>query len=324
MLQLRLELARKAFMITADLEIQTGSVFALFGPSAAGKSSILSFMAGFETTARDAYLAIDGDVYVDTSRQFATLTPPWSRRIAYMTQSPRLFPHLTVRDNILYGTRHGKEKHGFEQLISALELSDYLTYRPQRLSGGLMQRVALARALASKPRILLMDEPFSALDAMARAKLQNLILDIHHAFPITIVLVSHQFTEVQKLADEMALIDNGHIVQTGTPAVLMDHPASWQVARLLGYSTVVENGYISYAVHPDRVIVGSCPESGCSINGTVEDIVFYEGRQRVRVHIDAPWRVKDASAFEVNLAITEDVRVSEPITLTLVHPPQIG
>jgi ABC-type sulfate/molybdate transport systems ATPase subunit len=322
-LELRLELPRKSFTVSVDLQVQTNSVFCLFGPSATGKSSILSVIAGFETAYKDAYLSIDGKVLADTRTGPGNFYPPWRRGIGYLEQSARLFPHLTVAQNILYGAPRGPVDAWFEDIVESLDLRDYLAVRPRQLSGGLTQRVALARALAARPRVLLLDEPFSALDWMARRVLQNFVLAVHHKFPMTIVLVTHQLTEAQRMANTIALIDQGQILQTGSPSNLMESPSSWRVAQLLGYISILRGSDGGqYALHPDRMIIGRQPSLGISVDALIHDIVWKEGRQCALVKLQAPWETQET--IEVNLAPTDNVQAGEYVPITFVHPPRVG
>lgn len=321
MLHLLLELPRKAFTVTVDLRVATNSVFCLFGPSATGKSSILSVIAGFETNCRRAYLTIDDEILTDTDTR--TFIPPWRRGIGYMEQSARLFPNMTVEQNILYGAPRGKGGDWYERIVDELELRDYLGTRPQHLSGGLTQRVALARAIVPKPRVLLLDEPFSALDWMSRRDLQDLVKSVHHEFPTTIIFVTHQLTEAQRLADQIALIDEGRILQTDTPNQLMENPVSWRCAQLMGYTTALRgsDGH-RYAVHPDRVILGHHPNMGLPLKAVVRDAAWYEGRRRVRLAlVDGGNAVEP---FDITISAVDEVNIGEEIAITLHHPPVVG
>ncbi|MFB5192420.1 ABC transporter ATP-binding protein [Alicyclobacillus fastidiosus] len=323
MLELQLKLPRRSFTVSVDLRIQTNSIFCLFGPSATGKSSILSVIAGFETDYEDVYLAIDGEVLANTNLKSGGFCPPWRRGIGYMEQSARLFPHLTVEQNILYGVARRPMDRWSADIIDFLDLRDYLSVRPRQLSGGLTQRVALARALAAKPRVLLLDEPFSALDWMARRALQDLVLTLHQSFPMTIVLVTHQLTEAQRMADTIALMDRGQILQTGSPGDLMASPSSWRAAQLLGYASLFrDSDDVQYAIHPDRIVVGRQPNHGITVDANVHQVIWHEGHQRAVLLLKAPWQTEQM--IEVNLAPTDNVQVGAKVPITFVHPPQIG
>ncbi|MDQ0191297.1 ABC transporter ATP-binding protein [Alicyclobacillus cycloheptanicus] len=322
MLQLSLELPRKPFTISIqELTVETGSTLCLFGPSGSGKSSILSVIAGFETGCQSAYLAVNGRVLIDTSKHPRISCPPWRRNIAYMEQSARLFPHLTVEQNILYGTRRDVDRAWITTIIEATGLQQELRTHPSRLSGGMSQRVALARALATKPNVLLLDEPFSALDWLSRRSLQDLIREVRARFSMTIILVTHQFTEAQRLADHIALMDQGKILQVGSPRELIEQPASWRAAALVGYTSRIEapDG-ASLWMHPDRVVMGHKPGLGTPIPVVVEDVTWHEGRQQVTLSVRPPWQA--SGTMEVNLPPTEAVQIGEPMEITVLSPRQ--
>ncbi|GEO26505.1 hypothetical protein AAC03nite_22900 [Alicyclobacillus acidoterrestris] len=324
MLELSLQLPRKSFSVSVDLLIEKGVVFCLFGPSAAGKSSILSFIAGFETGYDKAYLAIDGNVLTDTTSEASVFSPPWQRGVGYMEQSARLFPHLTVEQNILYGVRGQRDAH-IDDIITFLELENYLSARPSQLSGGLTQRVALARALATKPRVLLLDEPFSALDAIARRALQNLVLNVHQQFPMTIVLVTHQLTEAQRMADQIALIDKGAILQVGSPNELMESPSSWRAAQLLGYVAYLQTfAGQAYALHPDKAVLGRHTDIGICVDARICDMVWHEGRRRALIQFRGAKGEKMDEVMEVNLAPTDVAEVGDSVPVTFIRPPVVS
>lgn len=318
MLQLKLELPRKNFVISVDLHVQAGTILCLFGPSATGKSSILSTIAGFEKNYTNAHLSIDGQTLVDSNAKPAVWCPPWRRHIGYMEQSPRLFPHLNVQQNIFYGVSKDGDAEWIHRIIEAVGIKDVLTMRPKQLSGGMAQRVALARALAVRPRLLLLDEPFSALDWAARRALQDLVIDVQQQFSMTLILVTHQLTEAQKMANRIALIDQGVILQTGSPSELMEQPVSWQAAQLLGYTAAVQgdNGK-PFFIHPDQVVLGEHPHMGVPVQGIVTDVTWYEGRRRVRVALTPPWTASQDP--EIHLSSTDELQRHQSITFTVRH-----
>ena len=238
-----------------------------------------------------------------------------------MEQSARLFPHLNVGQNILYGISGYRDKVWLNRVIESVGLKDDLLMRPNQLSGGMAQRVALARALATKPNVLLLDEPFSALDWVSRRTLQDLVRDVHREFSITMILVTHQLTEAQRMADQIALIDKGKILQTGSTSELMENPVSWQAARLMGYSSIIqESDGKRFLVHPDRVIFGSWPDIGIPIEAVVNDVIWYEGRRRIQLSLCPPWTALDN--LEINLSSIDDIRVGEHIKITVICPPR--
>lgn len=317
MLRVRLELPRKSFVISIDLQVPTGKIYCLYGPSAAGKSSILAAIAGFERGYSTGYVDLDGRVLVDTSTQPQIDIPVWRRQMAYLEQSARLFPHLTVEQNLLYGASR-LSRSEFVDFVDELGLEDYLNFHPSQLSGGLIQRVALGRSLATRPAVLLLDEPFSALDWNSRHSLQDLLLRLRHRFLLTMVLVTHQLTEAQRLADQIVLVDQGQILQIGTPTELMEKPTSWRAAQLLGYRHLLPaSGQKAYAIHTDRIVLGDAPNLGPTARGKVAEIIWYEGQQRARVELNFPWQ----ETVEMPLSARDNVQPGDLLALTFVRPP---
>jgi len=194
------------------------SFVALFGPSGAGKTTLLRMLAGL-TRPDTGRIVVDGTCWFDASRGIDL--PPQRRSIGFVFQDYALFPNFTVRENLAFAV--GKEKgegRWIDELLDLTALQDLQDRLPQTLSGGQKQRVALARAIARKPRLLLLDEPLSALDTAMRLQLQEQLADLHRRFGLTTVLVSHDLGEVFKLAQRVLRIDSGSIVQSGTPAEL--------------------------------------------------------------------------------------------------------
>ena len=179
------------------LELDTrSSRIAVVGPSGAGKSTILRILAGVERRA-DGIVVVKDNCWQDSSK--GTWVPSWDRRVGWVPQESLLFPHLTVRENLSYG---GAVPDWVSETAALLQIQDLLDRRPRRLSGGERQRVALGRALLSKPRLLLLDEPFSALDRPLRAELSQLVSDWAFERYVPIVLVSHDEEDAKWLAEE--------------------------------------------------------------------------------------------------------------------------
>jgi ABC-type sugar transport system ATPase subunit len=210
--------------------VEAGESFFFLGPSGAGKTLLLEALLGLRRP-RAGRVLLNG--------QDATALPPEDRRIAYVPQELALFPHLTVRENILFGlsARGRSPKDASARLDHWAELLDLgaVVRRkdPSTLSGGERQRVALARALITEPRVLFMDEPFSALDAPLRRRLQTEFRDLQRRLGLTVVQVTHEPEEAFLMADRMAIVMDGRIEQTGRPAELYNRPANLKVARFL-------------------------------------------------------------------------------------------
>jgi|GEM_PF-1908893 len=277
MLKLSVELPRNKFVISVNMNIPENRIYCLYGPSAAGKSSILSVIAGFERGYQAVRLELDGDLLAlqSAATKSPVFVPAWRRRIAYLTQATPLFPHLTVEENITYGIKAGRIKSGASQaqspsgsslllvkeLVQRMDLHPYLGNRPRQLSGGLIQRVALARALATSPRVLLLDEPFSALDWATRREMQDLLLEFQQRLGMSVVLVTHQLEEAQRMANEIGILDEGRLLQEGDAQTLMDAPISWRVARLLGYRQCIGTANHCFALHPERVALSAMADA---------------------------------------------------------------
>ena len=204
-----------AFQLQAAFAAEGRGLTALFGPSGAGKSAILAAIAGATTPDRGR-IALGSLVLFD--RVTGVNLPPEQRGIGWVFQDARLFPHLSVDANLRYGLRRAKGRPttvAFDEVIDVLGIGHLLQRRPRHLSGGERQRVAMGRALLSQPRILLMDEPLSALDAARKAEILPFLERLKTAFDLPILYVSHALTEVTRLADRMVLIENGHILAQG-------------------------------------------------------------------------------------------------------------
>jgi molybdate transport system ATP-binding protein len=210
----------------------------LFGPSGAGKTMTLQCMAGFLVPPR-GYVAIGETVLLDTDRGINV--PPWRRRVGAVLQGDALFPHLDAAANVAYGMRRvwrGREPTRALALLAAVGLPGYGNRRPADLSAGERQRVALARALATDPRALLLDEPFSAVDAPVREQLRRDLIVLVEARDLPAVVVTHDFDEAHVLGEMIVVLVGGRVVQTGAPADVAARPRTATVARLVGASNV--------------------------------------------------------------------------------------
>lgn len=210
-----------------SLSVMPGSVICLLGPSGCGKSTTLRMIAGVE-------MQDSGEIYVDGQLVCDTITrvPPESREIGLMFQDFALFPHLSVAENVAFGltgsARSNRERVG--ELLEKVGMARHIDAYPHQLSGGEQQRVALARALAPRPRILLMDEPFSGLDDRLRDDIRDETLQVLKGEGTSVLLVTHEPAEAMRMADEIALMRNGQIVQRGAPYNVYNAPADREAA----------------------------------------------------------------------------------------------
>ncbi|WP_371158482.1 ABC transporter ATP-binding protein [Jannaschia sp. 2305UL9-9] len=226
-----------------DLEIGKGEILALLGPSGCGKSTLLRIIAGLETPDPGAAIVFDGE---DVTHQSVE-----RRMIGMVFQSYALFPNMSVRGNIGYGLKMQKLSKAeiaarVDEVIDLCRLRPYADRAITALSGGQRQRVALARAMAPRPRILLLDEPLSALDAALRSHLRDELALLLRQFGITAIFVTHDQDEAMAIADRVAVMSQGEVAQIGTPEALYRNPASCFVARFVGDAMPLE-GRIEHA-----------------------------------------------------------------------------
>ena len=214
MLQVHLKKQWKGFGLDVSFEIPRGKITVLFGPSGAGKSTVLRLIAGLEV-ADSGKILHGGEVWFDDTRRIDVA--PQQRSIGFVFQDYALFPHLTVEKNVAYGVKGKESAKTVKELISLIGLSGYERCYPAQLSGGQKQRVALVRAMARNPDLLLLDEPLSALDWETRARLQTDVKQIIHQFQSTALYVTHDVSEVYKLADYVIVLESGKVVKQGTP-----------------------------------------------------------------------------------------------------------
>ncbi|MGF1659591.1 MAG: ABC transporter ATP-binding protein [Rubrimonas sp.] len=221
-----------------SLDVGDGEVLCLLGPSGCGKSTLLRIAAGVERQSAGAVL-VDGEVVSDERRH----APPESRAIGLMFQDFALFPHLTVADNVAFGLRrqklNGALRGTVESYLEKVGLAGYGPKYPHQLSGGEQQRVALARALAPKPRVMLMDEPFSGLDQRLRDDVRDETLALLKAEGAGVLLVTHEPEEALRMADRIALMRSGEVVQVGAPYHIYNHPVDRRAAAFFSDVNVI-------------------------------------------------------------------------------------
>jgi sn-glycerol 3-phosphate transport system ATP-binding protein len=213
-----------------SLEIGEGEFVVLVGPSGCGKSTLLRLLAGLETVS-------DGEIWL--KEENITSLSPRERNFAMIFQNYALFPHLSVRDNITFGMKIRKEEKAswqprLERVAQMLQLDELLDRKPAKLSGGQRQRVAMARAIVRNPRLFLMDEPLSNLDARLRSEVRDSIMALHQQLKTSTIYVTHDQTEAMSMADRIVVMNNGHVQQVGKPEHLYASPANLFVAGFIG------------------------------------------------------------------------------------------
>ncbi|HET6563009.1 MAG TPA: ABC transporter ATP-binding protein [Marmoricola sp.] len=296
-----------------SLELPTGEVLAVLGASGCGKSTLLRTVAGLERPDAGAVLFDGVDV---------TGVPAHRRGFALMFQDGQLFPNLSVGDNVGYALRlrrtpRGQRERRVAELLALVGLPGFAAREPTTLSGGEQQRVALARALAVRPRLLLLDEPLSALDRDLRERLAVELHDILRVEGTTAMLVTHDHDEAFAVADRMAVMRAGRIVQTGTLEEVWRHPADAETAQFLGYAAVVTGpaaeplftvaGRRASAIALRRSalhVAGSGP-----LSGVVRSARLSSGENRLVVDVDGVGSLDAVAGMDVGLRAGERVRL---------------
>jgi molybdate transport system ATP-binding protein len=232
--------------LAAEIACAPGEVLALVGPSGSGKSTVLRCLAGLYT-AKSGRIECAGETWLDSA--VGINLPPARRRIGMVFQSYALFPHLTALENVLEGMDDpdspASRERGLE-LLAKVHLDGLEARRPRQLSGGQQQRVALARALAREPHVLLLDEPFSAVDRATRERLYGELAELRRELAMPVVLVTHDLDEAVILADRLTLLAQGRSIQSGPPLEVMQRPASLEAARLAGLENLFEARVIAH------------------------------------------------------------------------------
>ena len=298
-----------------NLNIHEGEFFALLGPSGCGKTTLLRMLAGFEFP-NEGSIKIDGKETRDI--------PPNQRPINMVFQSYAVFPHMTVFDNVAYGLRVAKTsreevQERVKDILGLVKLDGYNLHKPDQLSGGQRQRVALARALVKRPRVLLLDEPLSALDAKLREAMQLELMKLQKTVGITFIIVTHDQDEALSMADRIAVMENGVVRQVAPPGELYESPNCRFVANFIGrmnlFSGIAEgyedwgvlniktqllgkltiphferlSGELHLAVRPEKLRISSeiLPSSHFSFPGEVDAVVFHGSETHVYLKTDA-------------------------------------
>ncbi len=241
-----------------SLRIYRGEMFSLVGASGCGKTTLLRMLAGFATPSAGRIVIDDVDM---------TDVPPYERPVNMMFQSYALFPHMSVEENVGYGLRRGpiakpERAARVREALDMVQLAGLAKRKPHQLSGGQRQRVALARALIRRPKVLLLDEPLSALDKKLREQTQFELMNIQYQVGITFVIVTHDQDEAMALSTRIAVMDRGRLAQVGTPAEIYEFPQSRYVADFIGTTNLFE-GTVRDG-QPGRFVVRS-PEAGCDL-----------------------------------------------------------
>lgn len=248
-----------------NVSLPTGQLTALLGPSGGGKSTLLRIIAGLDT-ADAGTVSIEG---VD-----ATRLPPQKRNVGFVFQHYAVFKHMTVAKNVAFGLEIRKRPKDeiaarVDELLKLVHLSQFSHRLPSQLSGGQRQRMALARALAVEPTVLLLDEPFGALDAKVRKELREWLRRLHDEVAVTTVFVTHDQEEALEVADEIVVINEGRVEQVGSPDQLYDEPANDFVMGFLGEVTNLG----PLALRPHDIDVATAPHNAGAVEGSVHRLL---------------------------------------------------
>jgi sulfate/thiosulfate transport system ATP-binding protein len=279
-----------------NLTIPTGQLTALLGPSGGGKSTLLRIIAGLDS-ADSGSISIEG---VD-----ATKLPPQKRNVGFVFQHYAVFKHMSVAKNVAFGLEIRKRPKAevaerVDELLKLVHLSQFAHRLPAQLSGGQRQRMALARALAVEPTVLLLDEPFGALDAKVRKELRDWLRRLHDEVHVTTVFVTHDQEEAMEVADEIVVINEGRVEQIGAPDELYDAPANDFVMGFLGEVTRINGQH----VRPHDIDISTRPELAGAVQGTISRLL----------------RV----GFEVRITVLTELGEEVTVLLTRTHAKALG
>lgn len=268
-----------------SIDIQEGEFFALLGPSGCGKTTLLRMIAGFEVPS-EGIIAITGEDMTDV--------PPNKRPVNMVFQSYAVFPHMTVADNVAYGLRmdgitKSESVERVEEALSLVQLGGYGDRMPDQLSGGQRQRVALARALVKRPKVLLLDEPLSALDAKLREAMQIELRTLQTTVGITFIMVTHDQDEALSMADRVAVMENGRVCQLATPRDLYEFPTNRFVADFIGKMNLFEGRVVERTTESIHVDIDGIGTAKLPIDGACADHVGVAIRpEKITLSSDKP------------------------------------
>ncbi|MBF4471798.1 sulfate/molybdate ABC transporter ATP-binding protein [Flavobacterium sp. HJJ] len=247
----KLQSASGEMILNLDFQVKENDFVTLYGASGSGKTTTLQMLSGL-INPDEGIIKVNNAVWLDTNSKINL--PPQKRKIGYVFQDYALFPNMSVRENLAFALEKGQDKIIVDELLQTMELVSLQHQKPDQLSGGQQQRVALARALIRKPKILLLDEPLSAIDTEMRLKLQDYLLEVHRKYKLTTILVSHDISEIYKLSDQVIVIENGKIAKQGTPSEVFSNHSNSGKFQFIGEILKIEKENFIYIV---SVLIGS-------------------------------------------------------------------
>lgn len=240
-----LDTADGKITLHVNKEIERGDFLTLFGKSGSGKTTLLRIIAGLETP-QSGTIHVEDEVWFDSSKNINL--PPQKRNVGFVFQDYALFPNMTVRQNLEFALRDKKDTKKVDEILRIMEIENLSSMRPEHLSGGQKQRVAVARTLMTNPKMLLLDEPLSALDNAMRLKLQNELYTLHRRFGITSILVSHDIGEVFRLSNRVFKISMGRITHDGSPGEVFANQNISSKFKIAGEVLSIKKSDILYIV----------------------------------------------------------------------------
>jgi len=307
-ISIQLHWSRGDFLLDVALQLPSQGVSALFGPSGCGKTTCLRALAGLEKLP-DAYVAIGDEVWQDTRKNL--FIPPHQRALGYVFQEASLFPHLSVEQNLLFGVKRLPAQHpkaDFTAICRLLGIQPLLQRHPQQLSGGERQRVAIARALLLAPKILLMDEPLSALDHARKQEILPYLEKLHRQLSIPIIYVSHAIDEVARLADHLTLLQQGKVIASGSlneTLSRLDLPADFTEQAAVVWTMTLHE----------------LEEDGLAHLQTADQVSLLVGqtKQALGSHVRCRIEARDVS-LSLHKAVDSSILNLLPATLLEMHP----
>src|SRR5574344_2558223 len=298
----------KTIIDNVSLEIKDKEFLVLVGSSGCGKSTLLRMIAGLETITR-------GEIFIDGNK--VNDIQPKDRDIAFVFQSYALYPHMTVRENIAFGLKMRKiDKETIEKKVQEaaeiLDLGEYLDRKPKQLSGGQRQRVALGRAIVRNPKVFLMDEPLSNLDAKLRVQMRSKIKKLHEKLKTTFIYVTHDQTEALTMGDRIVVLNNGIIQQVDTPENIYNNPANTFVAGFIGSpqmnfidGNILNLGDYTIGIRPEKMMSGGSIKLTVDIDmtellGSEKIVYFYIGDKKCSAKFPAEIDVEKTLELSIN------------------------
>ncbi len=279
-----------------SFSVEKGKTLALIGKSGSGKTMTLELIAGIKTPHK-------GRIYLD--ERDITHLPRHKREISIVYQDYVLFPHMNVEQNILYSQKNKPDRDLFERIVNTFKINHLLKRPVNALSGGEKQKIALARAIMSKPKLLLLDEPLSAIDFPFRRDFLDFIYHLKEEFGLTMIYVTHNFKEALTIADEAAVMFNGEIIRKGRPDEVLQNPENLETARFLGYRNILPINLLEqqkrgfFSVSPEKINIFDKQKDGC---------LCLKGKLKSPIDISKRYSIIDVDGYNVFVKAKENAK----------------